>query len=44
MLPGLEWLTRRPLRLRLLEPVEVRPEEFLTQADLEALRRRHSDG
>jgi hypothetical protein len=40
MTPGLEWLTRRSLRLRLLGPVPVNPSEFLTEADIEELRRR----
>ena len=42
MPPGLEWLTRRPLRLRLLGPVGVRPAEFLTPQAIEELLRRHS--
>ncbi len=37
MPPGLEWLTRRPLRLRLLRAVEVLPEEFLTPQDIDDL-------
>ncbi len=37
MPPGLEWLTRRALRLRLLSSVEIRPEEFLTPQDIEDL-------
>ncbi len=37
MPPGLEWLIRRPLRVRLLGPVEIRPEEFLTPQDIEDL-------
>jgi hypothetical protein len=40
MPPGLEWLTRRELRLLLLGPTEVRKDEFLTQAQLAELRRR----
>ncbi len=38
---GLEWLTRRPLRLRLLGPVEVLPGEFLSQEDIDDLRSKH---
>lgn len=41
---GLEWLTRRPLRLRLLGAVAVRPEEYLSPADIEMLRRKRAEG
>ena len=37
---GLEWLTRRPLRLRLLGPVEIVEEELLSEAEVQDLRRR----
>lgn len=37
---GLEWLTRRPLRLRLLGPVEIVEGELLSEADVQDLRRR----
>ena len=37
--PGDEWLTHRELRVRLLGMVEPRPEELLTEAELEDLRR-----
>ena len=40
MPPGLEWLTTRPLRLRLLGPVAVDPAERLDEATLAELRRR----
>jgi len=39
---GLEWLTRRPLRLKLLGPVEIDPQELLSEAEIEKLRRRAS--
>ncbi len=38
--PGLEWLTTRPLRLRLLGPAPLDPAELLDAADLAELRRR----
>jgi hypothetical protein len=38
--PGDEWLTHRELRVRLLGVVELRPEELLTEAELEDLRQR----
>ncbi len=41
MPPGLEWLTRRPLRLRLVGQVEMQPGEFLTPEDIAELMRRH---
>ncbi len=37
MPPGLEWLTQRPLRLKLLENVEVAPSEFLGEEELQKL-------
>ncbi len=40
MPPGLEWLTRRPLRLRLVGPVEPQPGEFLTPDDIAELMKR----
>jgi hypothetical protein len=40
MAPGVEWLTRRDLRLALLGRTAVREEERLSEAELEALRRR----
>lgn len=41
---GLEWLTRRPLRLRLLGPVEIAAEDLLSEAEVEELRRRAGRG
>jgi hypothetical protein len=35
--PGLEWLTSRPLKLRLVGPVQPVPGEFLTPVDVTAL-------
>jgi hypothetical protein len=43
MPPGLEWLTRRPLRLRLICPVEVQPGEFLTPEDITELMKRQAE-
>lgn len=40
MPPGLEWLTCRPLRLRLLGPVDIQPGEFLTPEDIAELMKR----
>ena len=40
--PGDEWLTRRELRLRLACETALRPEEHLSDADIEALKRRAS--
>jgi len=37
MPPGAEWLTQRPLRLALLEPTTVYPQEFLSDEDVRAL-------
>jgi hypothetical protein len=39
MQPGLEWLTRRELRLSLIGPTEVREEERLTEEQVAELRR-----
>ena len=36
--PGLEWLTRRELRLSLIGPTEVREEERLTEEEVARLR------
>jgi hypothetical protein len=41
MPPGLEWLTRRELRLSLIGPTVVREEERLTGARMAELRRLH---
>jgi hypothetical protein len=38
--PGDEWLTRRELRLQLLDRVEITPEERLSRAEIEELVRR----
>ena len=38
--PGDEWLTHRELRLRLIAETTVRPEEFLSDEDIEAIKRR----
>ncbi len=35
---GLEWMTRRPLCLRLLGPVEIAQDELLSEAELAELR------
>ena len=43
MAPGDEWLTQRELKLRLIGETTVRPDEFLSEADVEALRRRGSE-
>jgi hypothetical protein len=40
MEPGDEWLTKRELRLRLLGPVEITPEEQFSDAELAALYER----
>jgi hypothetical protein len=40
MPPGLEWLTRRELRLAPIGPTEVREQEFLTEEQVAELRRR----
>jgi hypothetical protein len=40
MAPGVEWLTRRDLRLALLGPTVVRDEEGLSEEELAALWRR----
>ena len=40
MEPGEEWLTKRYLRVQLLGPVEVVPEEQLSDAEKEALNER----
>jgi hypothetical protein len=42
MAPGLEWLTRRELRLSLIGPTEVRKEEWLTEEEIARLRRRQA--
>jgi hypothetical protein len=39
MQPGLEWLTRRQVRLTLIGPTEVREEELLTEEQVAELRR-----
>jgi len=44
MTVGLEWLTRRPLRLKLLGPVEIVPEEVLTDAEVQALLAQQDSG
>lgn len=40
MHPGDEWLTRRPLRVKMLEAVALRPEEILSYNEVLELRRR----
>jgi hypothetical protein len=42
MAPGFEWITRRPLRLSLIGLVAVRPEEFLSENDIQELMKRSS--
>jgi len=37
MAPGVEWLTRRPLRLAWLATVEVSPEELLSECEVSEL-------
>ena len=37
--PGDEWLTSRALRVRLIDTTQPRPEEFLTEVEITALRR-----
>jgi hypothetical protein len=39
MAPGLEWLTARPLRLRVIGAVPLDPDELLDDATLAELRR-----
>ena len=39
MQPGLEWLTRRELRLTLIGPTEVRKEELLSEKQIAELQR-----
>ncbi|MGC9349852.1 MAG: hypothetical protein ACP5JG_17060 [Anaerolineae bacterium] len=43
MAPGDEWLTNRELRLRRIAKTTVRPEEFLSYEEIEALRARADD-
>jgi hypothetical protein len=38
--PGQEWLIRRELRVELIEPTVIRPDELLTPDDVEQLRHR----
>jgi hypothetical protein len=40
MPPGFEWLTRRPLRLRLIGAVEILPGECLSEEEVEAYMRK----
>ncbi|RPJ52099.1 MAG: hypothetical protein EHM21_01070 [Chloroflexi bacterium] len=40
MLPGLEWLTRRPLCLRLLGPVEINLAEVLSPEEIDGIMKR----
>ncbi|MBN1934617.1 MAG: hypothetical protein JW934_08120 [Anaerolineae bacterium] len=42
--PGKEWLTRRDLKLALIGAVEQIESEFLSAAEIEALKSRMSDG
>jgi hypothetical protein len=44
MLPGYEWLTRRPLRLRLVGPVEIQPGDWLSEEEVEELRQQQMKG
>ena len=44
MAPGLEWLTRRPLKLLLIGPVAIEPGEFLSEQDIQDLIRRAKSG
>ena len=44
MPPGYEWHTTRPLRLVLIGPVELTPEEMLTTEEIEELRRMYGAG
>ncbi|MEM7127980.1 MAG: hypothetical protein AAF702_16720 [Chloroflexota bacterium] len=34
---GLEWLTRRPIRVKLIGPVSIREDEYLSEADIAVL-------
>jgi hypothetical protein len=40
MVPGKEWLTRRPLDLELIETTKIREVEQLTEVEIAALRAR----
>ena len=40
MPPGFEWLTQRDLHLRLLEPTSPRPEEQLSESEIQELYER----
>ena len=40
MAPGDEWLTKRALRVQFLELVEIKPDEILTDAEMDALQER----
>ena len=37
-----EWITRHDVRLRLLEETQVRPEDVLTEAKIEALLKKQA--
>jgi hypothetical protein len=39
--PGQEWLTRRELCVKLLEPTQIREDEILSDAEVAELKRRH---
>ena len=41
--PGDEWLTERELRVRLIGPTELRPEEMFTEAEMAVLRKMLAD-
>ena len=40
---GLEWLTRRPIRVKLIGPVAVAEDEFLSEADIADLWQKHTE-
>lgn len=40
MAPGLEWLTKRPLKLLLIGPVRIEPGELLSENDIVELLKR----
>ena len=40
MAPGLEWLTKRPLKLYLIGPVTIEPGELLNEDDIRKLMKR----
>ncbi len=39
MAPGIEWVTRRDLGLELIEPIEIREADLLSEAEIVSLQR-----